>query len=132
MHATGYYAPLNTLDRVYNVNDVRAPLDAEKVRANAVRGIDAIRDAVKKIDGLREAARPAIPALIEVLKKDESPLVRQFAVTSLAGLSEFVLDRDVMDAWVLATRDKDPMVRWWATVELKQMAPNMAIAAGIK
>ena len=64
------------------------PLDAEKVRANAVRGIDAIRDAV--------------------------------------------LDKNVMDAWVLATRDKDPMVRWWATVELKQMGPNMAIAAGIK
>ena len=81
---------------------------------------------------MARAARPAIPALISVLKTDESPLARQLAVTTLGTLSNSILDRDVMDAWIEATHDKDPRVRWWAATELKQMAPKVAIEAGIK
>jgi hypothetical protein len=99
------------------------PFDAEAVRAWAIRGITAMGE---------EFARPAIPVLIGVSKKDESPLVRQFAVDCLATLSKSRLDRDVMDAWIEASRDKDPMVSRFAVIWLKQMCPEVAIEAGIK
>ena len=81
---------------------------------------------------MARAARPAIPPLISVLKNDESPLVRQFAVNTLATLSKSILERDVMDAWIQATHDKDSRVRSWAATQLKQEAPGVAIEAGIK
>jgi hypothetical protein len=99
------------------------PFDAESVRAYGVRGIEAMGEKI---------ARPAIPALIGVSKKDESPLVRSFAVSCLEALSRFRLDRDVMDAWVAAAHDKDPMVRKPAVMWLKQRCPGVATEAGIK
>jgi hypothetical protein len=105
------------------VNYAPRPFDAESVRAIAVKGIAAMGE---------EFARPAIPALIRVSKNDESPLVRSFAVSCLETLSQFRLDRDVMDAWVGAAHDKDPMVRKWAVTWLKQRCPGVATEAGIK
>jgi hypothetical protein len=102
---------------------VPVPFNADAVRAKA---IDALR---RMGEGY---ARPAIPALIAVLKQDECPLVRQYAVDALANLSEYRLDRNVMEAWVHATRDADPTVRMRATQLLKQKAPALAAQAGVK
>jgi hypothetical protein len=99
------------------------PFDADNVRAFAVKGIQAMGE---------NYARPAIPALIGVSKNDESPLVRSFAVSCLETLSQFRLDRNVMDAWVAAAHDKDPMVSKPAIMWLKQRCPGVAIEAGIK
>jgi len=99
------------------------PFDAESVRAWAVRGIAAMGE---------KFARPAIPVLIGVSTNDESPLVRSSAVSGLNTLSQFQLDREVMDAWVAAAHDKDPMVSKPAIIWLKQRCPAVAIGAGIK
>lgn len=102
---------------------VPVPFNADVVRAKAVNAIRQMGAGY---------ARPAIPALIAILRKDESPLVRQFAVDALAKLSESRLDRDVMDAWAQATHDEDPSVRWIAARILKREAPVFAAQAGVK
>jgi hypothetical protein len=102
---------------------VPVPFNAEQVRAKAVQAIGRMGEGY---------AKPAIPALITVLRKDESPLVREFAVNALARLSQFRLDRDVMDAWVQAAHDEDPRVRWFAAQILKREAPALAAQAGVK
>lgn len=67
---------------------------------------------------MKHDARPAIPSLLHALKTDSSPLVREYAIHALASISETELDKEVVEAWIEARKDKDPRVSAWAGVEL--------------
>jgi hypothetical protein len=79
---------------------------------------------------LGPAARPAIPELIRLLRKEEYEAVRVCAAYALGQIASRD-DNSVIEALEAASKDKDAQVKSFAARALKNIAPEAAAKAGI-
>jgi hypothetical protein len=77
------------------------------------------------------SARPAIPELLRILKEDNESPVRVMATDALRSIANRD-DKDVIQALVAATKDKDPTVSMQAVGALQNLAPGPVAKAGVK
>lgn len=97
------------------------PVPAAGLRANAA-------DFLARIG---KGARPAIPALLHVLREDGDVGPRMAAAQALTWIADRD-DKPVLEALAAAaTKDPVPMVRTFAGLDLKDIDPEAAVNAGI-
>jgi hypothetical protein len=87
-------------------------------------------NAVILLGQMRSAAKASVPALTGVLKKEKSPVVRDWAAAALGRLGEG--DRLAVAALTEALKDANPSVRGHATNALLTIDPEAAMREGVK
>jgi HEAT repeats len=107
----------------------RLPAYAQRIFPRPVNPLALQFGILQFLSEIGENARPAIPALINLLKSDNES-VRGVTIDCLADIGKG--DKTVTEALVKALNDPSVLVRWDAADALKRLDPEAAARAGIK
>ena len=82
------------------------------------------------LHGMGPVAKPAIPALIQTVRRDDNPNVRSLALAALGHVGND--DGNVLAILTRALNDRDGHIRQMATNTLLTIDPEAAAKAGVK
>ena len=111
------------LKQIYFSCYTKLPVRVQKQLPHLVPADVARRRAIFALAIIGPAAKPAIPALLKVLANDPDGLRRGNAVTCLDAIDGGQLQNEVVDAWLRARSDPDPVVARTATDVLRWRFP---------
>jgi hypothetical protein len=117
------------LHRAYTKTWRNMPLWLRKFIPQPASAFEFRRNAVVALGDLRSDAKPAIPALVRLLKGDKNAPMRAEAAFTLDRIGED--DKLVSSALVEALKDNSPMVRNAADLVLQDLDPEATAKAGV-
>ncbi|MDB6112028.1 MAG: domain containing protein [Pedosphaera sp.] len=100
------------------------PAWARRRLSRPVQAVVLRENAIDMLNALSMDAKPAIPALIRILKRDKHEALRAKAVWCLENIGK--QDRTVTQAFIAALNDQSWNVRLIATNALREVDPAMA------